>query len=202
MKPDSRSTTFRRLAEQLREGCQRRGIQLDDGVAELIVAEHINAVAATLRVTDHQVMRTYLSDDIIEQIVARCERARTQQQAEVDLASLMLLPIPHAATIIGALAASCQAATTAEHRTETVTAILEATSAILRIAGAIARAGDAGPAILDAETAVIAHTQLSTMAHHLTDGVWHLPGHEQLPDAREHDLSMANRIQRDLQLLR
>jgi hypothetical protein len=37
----------------------------------------------------------------------------------------MVRPVAHAATIIGALAASCQATTTADHRTETVTAILE-----------------------------------------------------------------------------
>jgi hypothetical protein len=80
-------------------------------------------------------------------------------------------------------------------------AITEATSAIVRIAGAIARAGDTGAAILDAETAVIARTQLSTMVHNLADGVWHLPGHELLTDARQHDRSMADRIQRDLRLL-
>ena len=104
-----------KFAEQLREGCQRRGIHLDDGVAELIVAEHINAVADRLRVTDHHAMRTYITDDTIEQIIARCEQARDQEQAEVDLASPMVLPIAHAATIIGALATACQAATTAEH---------------------------------------------------------------------------------------
>jgi hypothetical protein len=84
-----------KFAEQLREGCQRRGIHLDDGVAELIVAEHINAVADRLRVTDHHAMPTYVTDDTIEQIIARCEQARDQEQAEVDLASL---PIAHAAT--------------------------------------------------------------------------------------------------------
>jgi hypothetical protein len=159
MKPESKSTTFRRLVEQLREGCQRQGIQLDHGAAELILAEHINAVAARLRVTDHHAMRAYLTEEIIEQIVARCAQTRAQQQAKVDLASPMVLPVPHAATIIGALAASCQAATTANSSTETITAVIEATSAILRIAGAIARTGDTGQAILDAETAVIARTQ-------------------------------------------
>jgi hypothetical protein len=39
------------------------------------------------------------------------------------------------------------------------------------------------------------------MAHNLADGVWQLPGHEQLPGAREHDRSMADRIQHDLQPL-
>jgi hypothetical protein len=102
---------------------------------------------------------------------------------------------------VGALAASCQAATTAGHRTETVTAVIEATSGILRIAGAIARTGDTGHAILDAQMTVIAPRQLSTTAHSLTEGAWHVPGHQRLPEAREHDLSMANRIRHDLGLL-
>jgi hypothetical protein len=201
MKPDTKSTTFRRLAEQLSDSCERRGIHLDNGAAERILAEHINAIAGRLRVTDHHAMRAYFTDDIIEEIVGRCEQAHAQQQAEVELASPMLLTIPHAATVIDALTASCQAATTATLRTDTSTAVLEATSAILGIAGAIARASDAGQAILDAETAVIARTQLSTMIERLTDGTWHIPGHEPLPDAREHDLAMRDRMTRDLELL-
>jgi hypothetical protein len=201
MKPDSKSTTFRHLAQQLRDGCERRGIQLDDGAAEIILADRVNAVANKLRVTDHHAMRSYFTDDMIEQIVGLCERERTQQQAEIELASPMLLPIPHAATIIGALAASCQAATIATHRTDTTIAVHEATAAILRIAGAIARAGDTGCAILNAATAVIASTQLSTMVECLTDGTWHMPDHERLPDNRGHDLAMRDRIAHDLELL-
>jgi hypothetical protein len=39
------------------------------------------------------------------------------------------------------------------------------------------------------------------MVHNLTDGAWHMPGHDCLPEARERDLSMRDRIKRDLQLL-
>jgi hypothetical protein len=79
--------------------------------------------------------------------------------------------------------------------------IIEATAAILAIAGAIARAEATGPAILDAQTGVIARTQLSTMADHLGAGTWHMPGHVNLPDAHQHDLAMRDRIERDLQIL-
>jgi len=129
-------------------------------------------------------------------------RAGPRRPADRDRPRLPLLPIPHAATIIGALAASCQAATTAPNRTETTTAIHEATAAILHIAGAIARAGEDGQAILDADTVVIARTQLSTMLERLTDGTWHMPGHARLPNRREHDLAMRDRIAQDLQWLR
>ncbi|MBO0868636.1 MAG: hypothetical protein J2P15_08740 [Micromonosporaceae bacterium] len=97
--------------------------------------------------------------------------------------------------------ATCEAATTAEHRTQTTTAVREAAAAILRIAGAIARAGHGTPAILDALTAVLARTQLSAMVDHLTDGSWHMPGHQPLPDARAHDLALRDRIARDRELL-
>jgi hypothetical protein len=182
--------------------CERCGVEMRDGTAELILANRINAVASTLRVSDHHAMRTYVTDDVIAELVDLCERARAHQQAEIELASPMLPPTPHAAAIIGALAAACQAATTATHRTKTNTAIHEATGAILRIAGAIARADDTGQAILDAETAVIARSLLSTMVKHLTDGTWRMPGHESQPDGREQDLAMRDRIARDLELLR
>lgn len=187
MTPDSKSTVFRRLADQLRTGCEHRDLTMRDGTAELILAERINAVAGMLRITE---------------LVNVCEQARAHQQTEIDLASPMLLPIPHAATIIGALAASCQAATTAANHTETTIAVCEATAAILHIAAAIARAGEDAHAILDADTAVIARTQLSTMVERLTDGTWHMPGHERLPDRREQDLAMRDRIAQDLQWLR
>ena len=202
MKPDSKSMVFRRLADQLRAGCEHRGITMRDGTAELILADRINAVAGMLRITDHYAMRTYLTDEVITELVNVCERARTHQQTEIDLASPMLLPIPHAATIIGALAASCQAATTAANHTETTIAVCEATAAILHIAAALARAGEDAHAILDADTAVIARTQLSTMVERVTDRTWHMPGHERLPDRREQDLAMRDRIAQDLQWLR
>jgi hypothetical protein len=113
----------------------------------------------------------------------------------------MLLLIPHAATVIGALAASCQAATTASGRTETTTAVMEATAAILGIAGAIARAGDTGQAILDEQTAVVARNLLAATVYHLSDGSRQMPGDRNLPDGRDQDLAMRNRINQDLQLL-
>jgi hypothetical protein len=76
---------------------------------------------------------------------------------------------------------------------------MEATAAIVRIAGAIARASDTDPAIVDAETAVIARSQLAAAVAHLSNGSWTMPGHRCLPDAR--DLAMAQRIQSDAQLL-
>jgi hypothetical protein len=39
------------------------------------------------------------------------------------------------------------------------------------------------------------------MVDHLGAGIWHMPGHENLPDARQHDLALRDRIERDLQLL-
>jgi hypothetical protein len=146
-------------------------------------------------------MRTYFQDDTINDLADLTAHAREQQDVDVELASPMVLPIPHAATVIGSLAASCQAATTASARIETTTAIMEATAAIVRIAGAIARAGDTEPAILDAETAVIARSQLAAAVAHLRHGRWTMPGHRCLPDARDHDLAMAQRIQSDGQLL-
>ncbi len=201
MKPDSKSTTFRGLVDELRRRCARRGVELNDGVAELILADRINAVAGLLRVSDQHAMRTCLHDDAIAGLVEVCVRARTEQWAEVELASPMLLPVAQAATVIGALAASCQAATTASGRTETTTSVVEATAAILNIAGAIARAGDTGQPILDAETVVIARNQLGAMLAHLSDGSWQMPGHRNGPDGRYHDLAMRDRIQHDLQLL-
>jgi hypothetical protein len=82
-----------------------------------------------------------------------------------------------------------------------MTAVIEATAAILAFAGAIARGEATGPAILDAQTTVIARTQLSTMVDHIGAGTSHMPGHENLPDARQHDLAMRDRIERDLQIL-
>jgi hypothetical protein len=201
MTPDSTNTAFRRLAEQLKAGCERHGLDLPSGVAELILAHRINAVASRLRITDHQVMRTHCGKETIAALVDLCRQARTEQDREIEQASPTLLPLPHAATIIGALAASCQAATTATNRTETTTAVIEATAAILSITAAIARAEPTGPAILDARTVVIARTQLSTMVDHLGDGTWHMPGHDPLPDARQHDLALRDRIDRDRQLL-
>lgn len=201
MKPESRSTVFRRLADQLRASCARRGLDLNEGIAELILADRINEVARLLRVTDQHAMRTYFHDDTINDLADLCVRAREQQDVEVELASPMVLPIPHAATVIGSLAASCQAATTASRRTEATTAVMEATAAIVRIAGAIARAGDTEPAILHAETAVVARSQLAATIAHLSNGDWQMPGHRGLPDAREHDLAMAQRIKRDRDLL-
>ena len=49
MKPDSKSITFRGLADELRRGCASRGIDLNDGVAELILADRINALAGLFR---------------------------------------------------------------------------------------------------------------------------------------------------------
>jgi len=43
--PDSESTVSRRLADQLRAGCEHCGITMSDGTAELILANRINAVA-------------------------------------------------------------------------------------------------------------------------------------------------------------
>jgi hypothetical protein len=94
--------------------------------------------------------------------------------------------------------ASCQAATTTTHRSETATSIHEATT-ILHIAGDTARAKDTAPA--DADAAVIARTQLSTMIERLTDGTWHVPGPERLPDARRQDLALRDRIAADLEYL-
>jgi hypothetical protein len=201
MIPESKSTVFRRLAGQLRAGCERHGLDLPGGVAEHILAERINAVAARLRISDQHVMRTYCGEDAIAALVEVCLQVRVEQDREIEQASPMLLPVPHAATVIGALAASCQAATTAANRAETTTAVIESTAAILAIAGAIARSDLTGPAILDAQTAVIARTQLSTMVDRLGDGTWHMPGHENLIDLRQHDLAMRDRIEHDLQLL-
>jgi hypothetical protein len=183
VKPDSTSKTFRTLTQQLRDGCRRRGVDLDHGAAELILADHVNAVAARLRITDTHALRGYLTDEAVNQLAEVCARARAHHDRDVELASPMLLPVAHAATIIGAPAASCEAATTAEHRAETTTAVREAAATILRIAGAIAR------------------DQLSTMVDHLTDGSWHMPDHQQLPDARAHDLALRDRIARDRELL-
>jgi hypothetical protein len=201
MKPESRNAIFCRLADQLRASCERRGVDLSEGVAERILADGISEVAKLLRVTDQHAMRTYFHDDTINGLADLTARARQQQDVEVELASPMVLPIPHAATVIGSLAASCQAATTAWTRTETTTTIMEATAAIVRIAGAIARASDTDPAIVDAETAVIARSQLAAAVAHLSNGSWTMPGHRCLPDARDHDLAMAQRIQSDAQLL-
>jgi hypothetical protein len=52
-------------------------------------------------------------------------------------------------------------------------------------------------AIIDAETAVIARSQLAATVAHLSNGSWQMPGHRSLPDARAHDRAMAERIQRD-----
>jgi hypothetical protein len=82
-----------------------------------------------------------------------------------------------------------------------MTAVIEATAAIVRIAGAIARAEDTEPAIIDANTAVIARSQLAATVAHLNDGSWQMPGHRSPHDGREHDLAMAERIQRDRDLL-
>ena len=201
MRPNSKSTVFHDLAGQLRAGCARHGVDLAGGVAELILADRINAVAARLRISDAEIMRTYCGEDAIAALVQVCIQARAEQAHEIDRASPMLLPLRHAATIIGALAASCQAATTAPNRAESTTAVIEATAAILAVAGAIARADPTGPAILDAQTAVIARTQLSTTVDHLSAGTWHMPGHDTLSDARQHDLALRDRIQHDLQLL-
>jgi hypothetical protein len=194
MKPESRSTVFRRLADQLRTRCARRGLDLNEGVAELILADRITKVAALLRVTEQHAMRTYFHDDTINDLADLCVRARERQNVEVELASPMMLPIPHAATVIASLAASCQAATTAALRTETTTAVMEATAAIVRIAGAIARAGDLEPAIIDANTAVITRSQLDAMVAHLNNGSWQMPGHRNLPDAHEHDRDLLQEV--------
>jgi hypothetical protein len=57
------------------------------------------------------------------------------------------------------------------------------------------------PGILDAQTVVVARTRLSTMVDHLGEGTWHMPGHENLVDARRHDLALRDRVERDLRLL-
>jgi hypothetical protein len=202
MKPESRSTVFRRLAEQLRSSCASHGLNLNEGGAELILADRINEVAKLIRVTDRDAMHTYFHADAMDEFADVCVRAREQQDIEVELASPMVLPINHAATVIGSLAASCQAASTAPKRTQTTAAIMEATAAIVAIAGAIARAGESGAAILDAETAVIARGQLAATIAHLRDGRWQMPGHRGMPDAHEHDRAMAERIQSDRDLLR
>ena len=39
------------------------------------------------------------------------------------------------------------------------------------------------------------------MVDHLGAGTWHMPGHQNLVDAHQHDLAMRDRIERDLQIL-
>src|SRR5262249_54760951 len=98
MKPDSKSVIFRRLVDQLRGGCAQRSVEMDDGVAELILADRITSVARVLRVGDQRAMCWYFHDDAIGDLIDICVRVRAEQRAEVDLASPMLLPITHAAT--------------------------------------------------------------------------------------------------------
>ena len=112
MNPNSRSQLFRQLARQLHEGCQRRGLPLPGGAAEHILADHITALAAWLRVTDRHAMQTYLTDEAIDQLVDKCLQAKAEPNIEVDLASPLLLPLPHAARVIAGLGMAMTTATT------------------------------------------------------------------------------------------
>jgi hypothetical protein len=114
--PNSKSQRFRLLAQQLRDGCERRGLTLPDGAAEHILADHITAIATRLRIADCHAMQTYLTDEAIDHIVDKCLQAKAERDIEVDLASPLLLPIPHAARIIAGLGMAITAATTsADH---------------------------------------------------------------------------------------
>src|SRR5262245_41532483 len=112
MKSDSKNATFQCLANQLRQGCAALGVALNDGVAEVILADRISALASVLGVSDQHAMRTYFSEAEMSALIEVCVGARAEQQTEVGRASPMVLPVPQAAAVIGALAASCQAATT------------------------------------------------------------------------------------------
>jgi hypothetical protein len=180
--PNSNSRSFRRLAQQLRDGCQRRGVVLPDGAAEHILADRIHTVAELLRVTERHAMQTYVTDETIEQIVDLCVQAKAERDLEVELSSPMLLPIPQAARVIAGLGMAIAAATTSPDHSTATTAIRESSDALTQIALALSRAGDAGAALIEAATAVTARAELTRFAEHLADQTWTIPDHDHLPD--------------------
>jgi hypothetical protein len=175
VKPNSKSQRFRLLAQQLRDGCQRRGLTLPDGAAEHILADHITAIAKRLRITDRHAMQTYLTDETIDQLVDKCLQAKAERDIEVDLASPLLLPIAHAARIIAGLGMAITAATTSADHNNATTAIREASDTLTNIALALSHAADTGHALINPATAVAARAELTRFADHLADGTWTIP---------------------------
>ncbi len=194
MNPNSKSQRFRLLAHQLRDGCHRRGLTLPDGAAERILADHITAIAKRLRITDRHAMQTYLTDESIDNLIDKCLQAKAEHDIEVDLASPLLLPIPHAARIIAGLGTAITAATTSADHDNATTAIREASDTLTNIALALSHAGDTGHALLAPATAVAARAELTRFADHLADGTWTIPDDADQPDDPDHTAERRQRL--------
>jgi hypothetical protein len=193
--PNSRSQLFRQLAQQLRDGCQRRGLTLPDGAAENILAGHITAVAKQLRVTDRHAMQTYFTDEAVDHLVEKCLQApgRTRPRGRPRLAPAAAPPArrPHHRRPRHGITA---ATTSADHSTAT-TAIREAADTLTNIALALSRAGDTGHALIAPATAVAARAELTRFADHLADGTWTIP-HDDAADEPNDPDRTAERRQR------
>ena len=133
-------------------------------------------------------MQTYLTDETLDQIVDKCLQAKAEHDIEVDLASPLLLPIPHAACIIAGLGTAITAATTSAEHNNATTAIREASDTLTNIALAVSRGGDTGPALIAPATAVAARAELTRFADHLADGTWTIPDDDAAdrPDDPDH----------------
>jgi hypothetical protein len=202
--PNSNSRLFRQLAQQLHDGYQRRGLTLPDGAAEHLLADHITAVAKRLRVTDRHAMQTYLTDETLDQLADRCLRAKAERDIEVDLASPLLLPIPHAAHIIAGLGMAITAATTSADQHTATTAIREASDTLTNIALAVSRASDTGHALIEPATAVAARAELTRFADHLADRTWTIPDdadHPDDPDAAQRHRRLRDTVLHDISYL-
>jgi hypothetical protein len=192
------STQFRTHAARLRERCAERGLHLRDGAAEAFLAQRIRAVAEVMRISDRHALRRYIDDNAIDRLVDVIADGTDRLHAVIAAASPLLLPVPQAARITGALGqVACWASTNSANDARSAAALIEtAATAVTEWATAIERAGTDGVALISADTAVRTRHALETFADKLATGTWTTPRQPGEDDRGLHDA-----IVNDLHLL-